>query len=270
MKKFSAADLNNKLENLNIKKGDTVMIHGDAIVLNFIKGETLLDKIKLLRDVLLKKIGKNGTLLVPTFNYSFLKKKKFDPINDKSQIGLFSEIFRSIEKLNRSYHPVFSFLIIGKNKKKLINTGINDCFGKKSIFKKFHDLNGKIITLGCGFNKITFAIHIEEMFGVKYRYHKYFKGIVKIKNKKLKIKKLSYFVRKLNLNSDLNLFNLKRSLIKEKKVKILRFGRVSIEMVKAKDFFLIGLNKLKKNPNYLIEEGAKKKDLDRSFYKQQF
>ena len=75
MKKFSAADLNNKLENLNIKKGDTVMIHGDAIVLNFIKGETLLDKIKLLRDVLLKKIGKNGTLLIPTFNYSFLKKK---------------------------------------------------------------------------------------------------------------------------------------------------------------------------------------------------
>ena len=40
-------------------------------------------------------------------------------------------------------------------------------------------------------------------------------------------------------------------------------------MVKAKDFFLIGLNKLKKNPNFLIELGAKNKDLIRA-YKQKF
>lgn len=269
MKKFSAADLHNKLENLGIQKGDTIMIHGDAIILNFINGETLLDKIKLLREVLMNKIGRNGTLLVPTFNYSFLKKKKFNPLNDKSEIGLFSEIFRSIDEKKRSSHPVFSFLIIGKNRKKLINAGINDCFGKNSIFKKFHDLNGKILTFGCGFNKITFAIHLEEMFGVNYRFHKYFKGIIKKKKKSLKINKLSYFVRKLNLDNDLNLFNLKRVLIRKKKIKIIKFGRVSVEMVKAKDFFLIGLNKLKKNPNFLIELGAKNKDLIRA-YKQKF
>jgi len=264
MTKFSAADLNNKLENLGIKNGDTIMIHGDAIILNFISGESYLDKIKLFRDALIKKIGKNGTLLVPTFNYNFLKKKKFDPLKDKSQIGFFSETFRLIEKKNRSCHPVFSFLIIGKNKKKLINTGINDCFGKNSIFKKFHDLNGKILTFGCGFNRITFAIHVEEMFGVNYRYHKYFKGIIKKKKKYLKINKLSYYVRNLNLNNDLNLFKLKRLLIKQKKIKIIKFGRVSAEMVKAKDFFLTGIKKLKKNPNYLIEIGAKNIDVNRN------
>lgn len=264
MKKFSAADLNTKLKNLGIKNGDTIMIHGDGIILNFINGETYFDKIRLFRDALLKKIGKNGTLLVPTFNYSFLKKREFDPLKNESQIGFFSEIFRSIEKTNRSSHPVFSFLIIGKNKKKLINTGINDCFGKNSIFKKFHDLNGKILTFGCGFNRITFAIHVEEMFGVSYRYRKYFKGIIKKKNKILKINKLSYYVRKLNQNNDLNLFNLKRSLIKEKKIQIIKFGRVSAEMVKAKDFFSTATKKLKKNPYYLIEKGAKKNDLDRN------
>ena len=41
---------------------------------------------------------KKGTIIIPTFSYSFTKKETFDPTNTKSEVGIFSEIFRKKKK----------------------------------------------------------------------------------------------------------------------------------------------------------------------------
>ena len=42
---------------------------------------------------------KKGTIIIPTFSYSFTKKEAFDPTNTKSEVGIFSEIFRKKKKM---------------------------------------------------------------------------------------------------------------------------------------------------------------------------
>ena len=76
MKTFSAIELEKKFRALGLKKNDSVMLHADAIILNFIQGESNSQKIALIKDTILKILGKDGLLLVPTFTYSFIEKKK--------------------------------------------------------------------------------------------------------------------------------------------------------------------------------------------------
>ena len=61
--------------------------------------------------------------------------------------------------------------------------------GIDSLFDRFDKINGKIIFLGCNFDRMTFIHHVEQSFGVNYRYLKKFNGNVKY-NKKLKKKYL--------------------------------------------------------------------------------
>ena len=243
------------------------MLHADAIILNFIQGESNSQKIALIKDTILKILGKDGLLLVPTFTYSFIEKKKINILKDKSEVGLFSELMRKLDRKKRSLNPIFNFLILG-NKKKISGYNSNDCLGNESIFNKFHIINGKIITLGCGFNRITFALHVEEMFGVKHRYYKYFNGKLIYQNKISKIKNLRYFVRNLSLNTNISLYRLKKTLIKKKLIKVIKFSRISAELVNAKDFYRTSYNALKKNEFSLIEEGVtNKKQILRNYQK---
>ena len=102
-----------KLRKLGIKSGDTLMIHGDAGVaeqLNLKRKK----KINVLFNEIIKLIGVNGNILIPSFTYSACEKKIFNVLNSKSVLGEFSESFRSNPQVKRTKHPIFSFLVYGK------------------------------------------------------------------------------------------------------------------------------------------------------------
>ena len=77
-KKFNfKKELNSLFNKLNIKKGSNIMLHSNAAG---ISQYTLLKKnrkkfYKIFFNSLLKKIGRGGTLVIPTYNYDFLKGK---------------------------------------------------------------------------------------------------------------------------------------------------------------------------------------------------
>ncbi len=66
------------LNKLQIEKGDKIIITSDIlkILLNFKKKKIDFDP-NILIDLIKKKIGKKGTLLIPTFNWDFCKGKTF-------------------------------------------------------------------------------------------------------------------------------------------------------------------------------------------------
>ena len=55
-----------------IKKGDTLLIHGDAGATHQINSKTE-DKINLFFDILIDYLCKQGNILIPTFTYSVCK-----------------------------------------------------------------------------------------------------------------------------------------------------------------------------------------------------
>ena len=81
------------LKKARLKNTDTVMIHIDtAFAAQFINIKPE-NKINYLMEILTEYF-KKGTIIIPTFSYSFTKKETFDPTNTKSEVGIFSEIFR--------------------------------------------------------------------------------------------------------------------------------------------------------------------------------
>ena len=229
------------------------MMHGDANISSQLQGKYLDKKLKTTFDLIIKYLNPNGTLLVPTFTTSFTQKGKFDVIKSKSEIGIFSENFRKIKDVQRSFHPIFSFAIIGKNKKQFLNSNMEDCFGAGTFFDLLFKKNAKILCFGCGFNEITFTLFVEQALGVKYRYFKYFKGEKTLKKKKFKTK-VRYFVRDLKKKTDLDLFLLKEQMKKGKKIKTTSLGRIALHSVETKDFFREIRLLLNKNKYGLIEE----------------
>jgi aminoglycoside N3'-acetyltransferase len=119
----------------------------------------------------------NGRLIVPAYNYKFPITKKFNVLEDVSEVGHFSELFRKKFSGSRSYSPIFSntanfsgFLCQEAAEK------VNP-FGASSDFAALVAANGTIVTFGSSFAP-TFMIYIEKQvpMGLLYRYDKLFSG----------------------------------------------------------------------------------------------
>ncbi len=221
--------------NLGILKSDTVMIHGDAgVAAQLVNIEPSLRINELIRQII-GYFSPEGTVVVPTFSYSFTKNEYFDRVNTPSQVGLFSESFRKYSNVRRSNHPIFSVAGIGKNFEKFEKSEINDCFGANTAFDLLYKLGGKIICLGCDFHSgATFVHYIEQRLGVSYRYMKNFSGFIVNDAKKYPLK-TSYYVRKLGTNSILDFSFLKKELINQGKLLTSNIGRFQLSVISTND-----------------------------------
>ena len=233
------------LKDLNIKKGDDLMIHGDAGIIAQLNLKNK-KRFKFFFNEIINFVGKKGTILVPSFTYSFCKTKIYNPKKSKSEVGMFGEEFRKLKISKRTNHPIFSFSIFGKNWKYYKKANIETCFGKNSIFHFFHKVNGKIISFGSLFEQsATFLHYIEESAKVNYRYFKTFEGVLK-NNIKKKIK-TNYYVRDLKKKNTFIMPKSLSNIIREK-----TFGRYTVSAISSKKLFNYCCAKLKNNQNYLI------------------
>jgi len=66
--------------------------------------------------------------------------------------------------------------------------------------------------------------------------------------------KIKFFCRPDNINYSYNLNILKKEMIKQKKLYVYKLGRIKSYSFKARDFFKICKNILKKNNKVLINE----------------
>ncbi len=256
--KYKIAEL---LSKLNINKGDTLIIHSDAMALaQFNEINRDIDYNNFFENIL-DFLGTSGTLVIPTFTYSATKKEIFYPLRSKSEVGVISNRFLTFDGVQRTNHPIFSFGVIGKNKDKLLNFDNYTCFGQNSIFARLYELSSKIICLGCSTkNSITFMHHLEEKALVPYRKYIFFDGVIFDNKKSYKVK-CKYYARDLNLKINtkpsLNLFTnfikkIDSNLISEK-----LYGRLISTSLSTKLFYDYGYPLLKKYPLLFIEEGAK-------------
>lgn len=237
-KDITKADFVSALSKLGVKKGDIVLAHSGLQA--FGKMSPRLTKETLAREVthaLLEAIGKSGTLVMPTFTYTFCKSRVFDSKKTRSEVGMLSEYFRAQKSVVRSRHPIFSVAASGKDAEALTDVDM-DSFGQKSFFAHLFDANGTILFLGGALfrNSCTFCIFIEQQEQIPYRFFKKFSGTLTDGSKKQKIT-ARYFVRPLNGDVSSNNSKLEKILRKKKLLKEVRLGASSIRAVKANDLY---------------------------------
>lgn len=245
-------DFINALKELGIQRGDTLFIHSDISSfgkLCVFKRKTLL---QVLIDILKESVGAEGTIVMPTFTYSFCKNEVFDLHNTRSTVGAITEFFRKQPDVKRTIHPIFSTAIWGKYQEELIDIS-KDSFDENSVFGKLHRLKGKILFFGAPFQSCTFIHCIEQAYGVPYRYMKKFKGIIRKKYNEYH-DEYSYLVRDLERNSILNTTKLLRYLKNNRIIKEKKLGYGYISVIEADILFSEGMKLLDKDIYFFLNK----------------
>jgi aminoglycoside 3-N-acetyltransferase len=167
-------------------------------------------------EVILNRIGKNGTLLVPTYSYSCSKIGSiFILESTASEVGPFTEFFRSKQDVIRSLHPIFSVSGIGKAAKSILHSIGGPAFGATSPFARFEEHEVKFLCLGVELrNSITYIHHLEQCFGCTHRYNKIFDTTVYQNSVKIE-GEWSAYVAYRGINFESNISSLQTSLDNE-------------------------------------------------------
>lgn len=253
---FPSSSIPSYLLKLGLQQNDTVMIHGNAgVAAQFIfdnSSDPIFDFNKHILDYF-----HEGTVIVPTYTYSATKGEIYDPKITPSAIGEFSEKFRLMKGGIRSLHPIFSVSCFGKNAKYFSNSTITDSFGEGTLFEKLYNNNVKILGLGCPLDRfLTFIHYVEQAAKVNYRYFKNFEFCIQDEfiQKKGHIK---YFVRDLELESELDLTPFENIACEQKRMVRQSFGRFYSRLISAKDCYDLALSLLRDDPYSLIREITK-------------
>jgi len=183
---YTQADLVHALRASGIESGDLIFAHIGLDALGSPYGcatddETSAMLMRAFDDVL----GPTGTLLVPTYTFSFCRQQPFDIEHTATEggpwstFGPFLEYFRRRAGTVRSGDPIHSVAGCGPLAAAILGDVPPTCFGPGSVFDRLRAANGKVCTIGVGLSEASFQHFVEESVGVPFRFRKLFTGVVR-------------------------------------------------------------------------------------------
>ncbi len=173
---YNKQDIVSALSAVGIGEGDDVFIHSNLGFYGVLEGCKSADDlcstfIEAIRDV----IGENGTIICPTFSYSYCHNEVYNPTTTGTTCGMLSEYLIRNYPQNRTLDPNFSVCGLGGRMEEYKSCNIHEAFGKDCFFERFMSHNGKILCLNFDAGS-TFVHYIERANNVSYRYNKAFNG----------------------------------------------------------------------------------------------
>jgi aminopeptidase-like protein/aminoglycoside N3'-acetyltransferase len=246
-----------------MEAGDTIFVHSSYSSLGREPGGVEGGPPTVL-EAILDLIGSSGTLILPTFNYDFLKGVPWDIRTSPSQMGVLTELLRQDARARRMFHPIYSMAAIGRHADELASHQSNDCFGETTIFKKFRDWDAKILIIGLAYSKsMTFLHHCEQAANVDYRFLKEFRGTAVDRQGKPHEVTYTMFVRDVDRGVVLD-FEPMGALLDRQVVKMKKVGLGDVRVMKCNDVFRVAVKALKEHPGpgltYILESPEKAKD----------
>lgn len=203
------------LRELGVARDDTVLVHSGLQGSGRIAGARSRDKLDTIVRGLADAVP-DGTLLMPTFTYSFCRGEVFDRRASPSTVGLLTEHFRHLPGVRRTAEPIFSCAVLGPIEpaweEPLFAVRDQDCFGPESVFAYLLERSGRILFYDVGFGFGTFVHHVEQLLGVAYRYKKRFTGTVRDGALERSVA-ADYFVRRVDQDVETDLAPLAGSLL---------------------------------------------------------
>lgn len=181
----AAPDLFGGLRAVGIGEGDIVFVQlsAAASALGGTDGDSGQAAHAVLEQ-LRRAVGATGTLVVPTYTFSFCRGEPFDPDSTPAVAGPWqpwvelAEVFRRQPGTLRSRDPIHSVAAAGPAAATLVQNVAPTCFGPGSLFERLKLLGAKLCLIGLPLEEATFRHHTEEMVEVPFRYKKLFTGTI--------------------------------------------------------------------------------------------
>ncbi|HPN84351.1 MAG TPA: AAC(3) family N-acetyltransferase [Victivallales bacterium] len=233
-KEYFENDLAEKLSSLDIS-GKTVLVYSRLLSFGRISSERSVREII---QVIKKQIGPKGTLCIPSYSLSAYNNEVFDPENSKCIVGQLGEVARKMRGFKRTFHPVYSNAISGKNTRYLLKQSPNTCFGDGSFFDLFSKIeDARLLFIGTPLNAATIVHLYDQRCSAPGRFIKFFQAKCLLNGKIINIKFDSYvrdpkyYDNKIHCLAPVELIADSLKVIKRKK-----FASDWIHMIKESDF----------------------------------
>jgi aminoglycoside 3-N-acetyltransferase len=168
MNALTRPEISQALCSLGLGVGDVVFVHSSLRSMGYVDGgaDTVVDAIL---DVL----GPIGTLVVPTFTFSYAPRQDpdpvFDPRRDPSEMGQISEAARLRPGAHRSRHLLHSVAALGSRAEDITAVHGASAWAADGPFWQVHEHNAWILLLGVPYLRATFFHLIEQFLQVPYR-----------------------------------------------------------------------------------------------------
>lgn len=167
----SIADIKLFLQEIGVNDGDTLLVFSNIQTFGLVENN-LAGIFQAVTEVL----GSGGTLIVPTFSFSFCNKQEFDYFQTPSAVGVFTNFVLRHADSVRSLHPNHSIAAVGAKAKDVTQYTDKSSFGEGSVFTTMLQYKVKVLSLGVITN--TYVHYVEQVAGVPYRYNKDFSGLI--------------------------------------------------------------------------------------------
>lgn len=249
-KVYTGLDFVRALEELGVKRGDTVCVQSQLYSL----GKSLIGREDFMKTIVYAiqyAIGVEGTLLMPAFSYSFCKGIDYNVQSSSSDVGILTEYFRRMPDVYRTKHPIFSFSIWGKRVEEFLSLPITS-FNEKSVYGHMISGNDKLLFLGAPVG-YTFYYTAEEHVGVSYRFYKYFEGKVVDDEEEYMIR-VPYYVRKLDKRSTESERKINDFLFKNGYQNRIDFSKGTLTLAETKTVFEKLVGKLREDEEIFLRD----------------
>lgn len=223
----------NIVRQMGITKDDRLFISSDirSIILHFIRQGFTFD-IDLFIDEIIDRVGEEGVIVFPTYNWDYCKSMSFDYRFTPGLTGSLGNAALKRADFKRTKHPIYSFAVWGIHKDKLVMLQNKGSFSSNSPFGFFRINNYKMLLLNVEYeNSFTFIHYVEQQCKVNYRYNKCFNSIYISINGKKKYDKFYMYVRKLSRKSESVSSLLRPDFERVGASFIRKFGTLSFEMI---------------------------------------
>jgi aminoglycoside 3-N-acetyltransferase len=254
---YSISDIETAVLQTGIKRGDCLFMHSNIGFLGKLAGAvTPDDYYQALKSSIFKIIGDGGTLIVPTFSYSFCNKEVFNIERTPGVCGLFSEMLRKDPESLRSHDANFSIAAIGCKARYFTDNAPEYSFGKDSFWERFLNNDGLICNINFDAGS-TFIHYVEREIKVPYRWDKPFAGAV-ISVDKSEEKVFYHFVYDLNKPENAPDFTkFAKQALELGKARTVNIGRGQLVVISARDTFTLIEKEIKVCPSFLIKGNSK-------------
>jgi len=206
-------------------------------------------------NIILSCIQKNGgNIAVPTYSYTYTKKKIYNVKDTPSDLDGVSEFLRVNNKDKRTADANFSYLLFGNEfSNRYFSISDYSSFGENSLIDEVFKKDGYLGAIGGALEYLTEIHYLERKLNIPYRFDKIFKGSSIDVNGKLVNNQVTYYCRDLTSSYSVSFVQLKVDIRLEGLVKIWKLEEynLKIEVVKIRELYAFIKEKLSIDPEYL-------------------
>jgi aminoglycoside 3-N-acetyltransferase len=253
------ADVAGALRAAGLAEGDTVFSHSNIGYFGRCSEATSAKGLcDVFLNAFLQVVGPTGTLVVPTFSYSFgsgRTKKEFDVSGTPGVCGILSEHVRRSTGVLRSADPMFSVAAIGRLADSITRDADTECFGENSCWRRLLDVDSVVCNLN--FDSASTLVHfVERRQRVPYRQNRIFFGTI-VENGKAREAEAIYFSRDMNDPKSVPNFARFDQLARAANlVRTVPLGRGSIVSISARATAWLIERQLPLEPRFLVAGGS--------------